>query len=376
MFEPFHIEVDDEAVEGLRRRVAATRLGAPPAGEPWGSGVDYRYLEELLGYWAEGFDWHARVEWLNSYSHFIADIDGQRVHFVHATADREKYPEPVPIVLSHGWPYSFVEFLPIVSWLTDPGAHGDDSGLSFDVVIPSLPGYGYSERLVGEHFTDEVVARLWHRLMTDLGYRRFVTYGEDVGTTVSDWIGAQFPDAVLGLFSTHAAFPPEERSADLTEGEKRFRDWLAEKWRHGDGYSLIQATRPDTLAVALHDSPAGLLAWLVEKFREWSGPGFEEHWTRDDILTTASIYWFTGTIGTSFLPYYHGRHHDKPLPMVHVPVGVAVHWGERGFPREYAERTYTDIRTWEELPRGGHFTAKQTPDLVARAIWDFVRRVI
>ncbi|MGH3649910.1 MAG: epoxide hydrolase family protein, partial [Acidimicrobiia bacterium] len=220
----------------------------------------------------------------------------------------------------------------------------------------------------------EAVARLWHRLMTDvLGYQRYATYGEDVGATVSDWIGALFPETVVGLFATHAAFPPEERSHDLSEDEERFRSWLAEQWKDGSGYSLIQATRPDTLAVALGDSPAGLLAWLLEKFREWSGPGFEEHWSHDDILTTVSLYWFTGTIGTSFLPYHHGRHHDKPVPMVDVPVGVAIQWGERGFPRVYAERTYTDIRMWTDLPRGGHFTAKQSPDLVARSMWELFR---
>jgi epoxide hydrolase len=369
--EPFRIHVSDEAVEDLTRRVRATRLGLPPAGEAWDSGVDYGYLKHLLEYWGDGFDWRAREGWLNTFPQFIVDIDRQKVHFVHVTADRERYETAIPIVLSHGWPYSFVEFLSIVAWLTDPKSHGGDRAVAFDVVIPSLPGYGYSDPLTGDYFTGDVVARLWHRLMTEtLGYRRYATYGEDVGTTVSDWIGASYPDHVLGLFATHAAFPPEGRSTNLSEDEERFRSWLAEKWAHGAGYSLIQATRPDTLAVALGDSPAGLLAWLVEKFREWSGPEFDTQWSGDDILTTVSLYWFTGTIGTSFLPYYHARHHDKPVPMVDVPVGVAVQRGESGFPREYAERTYTDIRTWSELPRGGHFTAKQTPDLVARAIWE------
>ncbi|MGH3650340.1 MAG: alpha/beta fold hydrolase, partial [Acidimicrobiia bacterium] len=186
-----------------------------------------------------------------------------------------------------------------------------------------------------------------------------------------DWLGALYPDEVIGLFSTHAAFPPEERSDNLTKAEEEFRQWLTDKWSTGRGYSQIQSTRPDTLAVGLNDSPAGLLAWLVEKFREWSGPGFEEAWSVDDILTTTSLYWFSQSIGTSFLPYYHGRIHESPLPLVTVPVGVAVQWGERGFPREYAERTYTDLRVWSDLPRGGHFTAKQTPDLVAAAMRDF-----
>lgn len=370
--EPFRIGVDDEEVDELRRRARASRLGMPPAGDAWESGVDYRYLAEMLDYWADGFDWRAQEDRLNSFPQFVADIAGNRVHFVHVVADRERYPDPIPIILSHGWPYSFVELLPIVTWLTDPISCAGDSRVAFDAVVPSLPGYAYSDPLTAEYFTGDVVARLWHLLMTEaLGYERYATYGEDVGTTVSDWTAALYPESVIGLFATHAAFPPEERRAHLSEDEERFREWLSEKWKDASGYSSIQATRPDTLAVALGDSPAGLLAWLVEKFREWSGPGFEQVWGRDEILTTVSLYWFTQTIGTSFLPYYHGRHHDKTLPMVDVPVGVAVQRGERGFPRGYAERTYADIRMWTELPRGGHFTVMQTPDLVARAMWDF-----
>lgn len=369
---PFSIAVSDEVLEDLRQRLLSTRLGLPPAGEPWESGVDYPYLSDLVDYWASGFDWRGRERWLNSFPHHLADIDGARVHFVHARADPERYDEIVPIVISHGWPYSFAEFLDFSTWLTDPSAHGLSDGLAFDVVIPSLPGYCFSEPLAGSWFTGGAVAAVWHRLMTEeLGHVRYASYGEDVGTTVSDWIGALYPDSVVGLFSTHAAFPPEERSRDLSPAEQEFRDRLDEKWRSATGYSAIQSTRPDTLAVALNDSPAGLLAWLVEKFREWSGPHFEESWTADDILTTASLYWFTGTVGTSFLPYYHGRKHDKPLPLVHVPVGVAVQAGESGFPREYAERTYTDLRQWSELSRGGHFTAKQSPELVASAMCEF-----
>lgn len=368
----FSIAVSDEALEDLRQRLLSTRLGPPPAGEPWESGVDYPYLSDLVDYWASGFDWRGRERWLNSFPHYLADIDGARVHFVHATADPERYDEIIPIVISHGWPYSFAEFLDFSTWLTDPSAHGLPDGLAFDVVIPSLPGYCFSEPLAGSWFTGDAVATVWHRLMTEeLGHVRYASYGEDVGTTVSDWIGALYPDSVVGLFSTHAAFPPEERSRELSPAEQEFRDRLDEKWRSATGYSAIQSTRPDTLTVALNDSPAGLLAWLVEKFREWSGPDFEESWTTDDILTTVSLYWFTGTVGTSFLPYYHGRKHDKPLPLVHVPVGVAVQAGESGFPREYAERTYTDLRQWSELSRGGHFTAKQSPELVASAMCEF-----
>jgi pimeloyl-ACP methyl ester carboxylesterase len=372
MIEQFEIQVPDSDLADVGRRLASSRMNDAPAGEPWGSGIDYGYLKGLIEYWQSEFDWRRQEEWLNAFPHYIGDVDGQSVHFVHVTADRDVYAGATPIILTHGWPYSFVEFLEFSKRLTDPLAHGGSDQDVFDVVIPSLPGYGYSPALTDEPFTGDVVARVWHRLMIDeLGYDRYATYGEDVGATVSDWIGALFPDSVMGLFATHAAFPPDERSSDLTESEQTFRKWLEDRWREASAYSAVQSTRPDTLAVSLNDSPAGLLAWLAEKFHEWSGPEFERAWSADDILTTTSIYWFTHTIGTSFLAYYHGRNHDEPIPLIEVPVGVAVQWGERGFPREYAERTYTDLRYWTDLPSGGHFTAKQSPDLVAAAMREF-----
>lgn len=373
MVEPFQIRVPDSDLEDLHRRLRGTRLGSAPADEPWESGVDYQYLTGVIEYWRGDFDWRVQERRLNAFPQFLANVAGEQVHFVQIRADPARYSEVVPIILSHGWPYSFVEFLDFAGWLTDPLA----GGLAFDVVIPSLPGYGFSPPLADRPFIASNVAELFHSLMTEeLGYDRYATYGEDVGASVSDWLGALHPESIMGLFATHAAFPPDERTDDLSDAEQAFRNWLSEKWKSASAYSAIQSTRPDTLAVGLGDSPAGLLAWFLEKFKEWSGPDFEETWSFDDILTTTSLYWFTRSIGTSFLPYFHGRNHDSPLPMVHVPVGVAVQWGERGFPREYAERSYTDLRTWVELPRGGHFTAKQTPDLVASAMREFFSAVL
>jgi pimeloyl-ACP methyl ester carboxylesterase len=371
--EPFTIRIADSDLDDLHQRLAQTRLGASPAAEPWESGVDYSYLEQLISHWRDGYDWRTEETRLNSFPQFRPEVDGQNIHFVHVLADRDRYPDPIPIILSHGWPYSFIEMLPIVPLLTDPLAHGGTELDGFDVVVPSLPGYGFSDPLAEGSFISERVAQVWHQLMTDtLGYASYATYGEDVGTGISDYLAASYPDAVIGLFATHAAFPPEERKQDLSPSEEEFVAWLNEKWKTGRGYAHIQGTRPDTLAVGLNDSPAGLLAWLVEKFREWSGPEFEQSWTHDDLLTTTSLYWFTRSIGTSFLPYYDAKQ-ETPVPMISVPVGVSVQWGERGFPREYAERTYTDIRTWKDLPRGGHFTVKQTPDLVAADMRAFFR---
>lgn len=372
MTDSFRIRVPDRELNDLRQKLGELRLPDPPAGEPWESGVEYGYLRGLLDYWRTDFDWRRQEDMLNAFPQYRSVVGGHIVHFVHLHADRDRYTNVIPIILSHGWPYSFVEFLDFSKRLTDPLAHGGSELDAYDVVIPSLPGYGYSPPLVDGYFTGDTVARLWHGLMSEeLGYDRYATYGEDIGATVSDWIGALYPDSVVGLFATHAAFPPDERSEDLTVAEQDFRQWLSDKWRTAGAYSAVQSTRPDTLAVGLNDSPAGLLAWLVEKFHEWSGPEFEQSWTRDDILTTTSVYWFTQSIGTSFLAYFHGRNHDQPIPLIDVPVGVAVHWGERGYPREYAERTYTDLRYWTEFPRGGHFTAKQSPDLVASAMREF-----
>ncbi len=371
--ERFEIRIADSEVADLQQRLGMTRLGSPPAGEPWESGVDYDYLSDLIDHWSARFDWRVQEARLNAYPQFRVQIADRAVHFVYQRADRESYPGAIPIILSHGWPYSFLEMLPILQRLADPLGHGGEREDAFDVVVPSLPGYGFSEPLAGTRFTGDAVARIWHSLMTEtLGYRRYATYGEDVGAAVSDWLGVLFPEAILGLFATHAAFAPPDRRDNLSAAERRFLGRLDDKWRTGRGYSHIQATRPDTLAAALNDSPAGLLAWLVEKYREWTGPDFDRSWTVDDILTTASLYWLTQTIGTSFLAYYDNKH-EPVLPMVSVPVGVSVQWGERGFPREHAERTYTDIRFWKELPRGGHFTAMQTPDLVAEDMRTFFR---
>lgn len=362
---PFEIRVPDADLADLSHRLDQTRLGAAPAAEAWQSGVDYDHLARVVDYWRTAFRWRHQEGWLNSFPQYQARLGENLVHFVRIQPDLSRYPNPMPVVLSHGWPYTFIEYLPLALLLTDPSHHGIKSKSGFEVVIPSLPGYGYSSPLVGEPFTSHAVAHLWHRLMTEvLGYEGFITYGEDVGTGVSDWLGVLFPDRVRGIFTTHPAYPPADRRKDLTDRETQFLQFLEDKWRTGQGYSEIQSTRPDTLAVGLQDSPTGLLAWVLEKFHEWSGPGYEEVWTEDDILTTTSLYWFTKTIGTSFLPYFHS-HYERPIPQVSVPVGVSVHWGERGFPREYAERTYLDIRTWKELSEGGHFTAKQTPELVA-----------
>lgn len=367
--EAFRIAVPDDDIADLRSRLARTRYPTQSPGAAWSAGIDLPTLRALMGEWSDGYDWRAAEARLNAVPQCTSVIGGERVHFAYLRGQGAE--DRIPIVLSHGWPYSFIELLPLAHLLS----RDDGSGMTFDVVVPSLPGYGFSETL-REPFTSTAVAERWHTLMTDvLGYERYATYGEDVGTWVSDRLAALHPESVLGLFATHAAFPPEERRGDLTDDETAFLGWLAQKWEGASSYSAQQSTRPDTLAVGLTDSPAGLAAWLVEKFREWSGSDdLTTWWTTEEILTTLSLYWFTGAIGTSFRSYSDDRF-ETPMPRIHVPVGVSIQYGERGFPRHYAERTYTDIRFWNDLPTGGHFTAKQTPDLVAADLRAFLQIV-
>lgn len=368
---PFEIHIPDAALHDLAQRLARVSLPPETPGAASESGLDLPHLSTLLAYWRDGYDWRAREARLNQFPQIVADIDGQRVHAIHINAQAAVNGERrLPIVLTHGWPYSFIEMTRLIPHLTDPTAD-----VQFDVIIPSLPGYGFSEPLKNGPFTGERVADLWHRLMTDvLGYDRYLTYGEDVGARVSDWIAAKYPESVAGLYATHAAFPPKSRQNDLSEAEQQWIDWLNAKWARAGAYSQVQGTRPDILAVALHDSPAGLAAWVVEKLLGWSGDDPDRDWSADDLLTTVSLYWFSHAIGTSFRSYYDYRQ-ETELPEIFVPVGVAVQHGERGMPQSYAARTYRDIRFWGELEDGGHFPAWQNTREVAEGITALARLV-
>lgn len=366
----FSIAVDDTDLEDLNHRLASVSLPVetPEASEE--SGISLSRLGELLGYWQSTYDWREQENRLNQFPQIIVDLDGQRVHAVHVTSPTPTGGKRLPVILTHGWPYSFVEMTRLVPYLTNPS-----SDIQLDVVIPSLPGYAFSDPLRSGPFTGESVADLWHRLMTEvLGYDRYLTYGEDVGARVSDWIAAKHPASVAGLYATHAAFPPPSRQNDLSEAEQNWVNWLNEKWARASAYSRAQATRPDILAVALRDSPAGLAAWIVEKLLAWSGDDPNRYWSPDDLLTTVSLYWFSKSIGTSFRAYYEGRY-EPELPEISVPVCVAVQHGERGMPQSYAARTYRDVRSWRDLEDGGHFPAWQNTAEVAEGIISLARMV-
>jgi len=373
--EPFTVQVPAEVLDDLRSRLARTRWPDPLPYPGWMAGADIGYLRELAAYWASVFDWRAQERHLNSFAQFTADIDGQRVHFVH---QRGRGPDPFPLVLTHGWPSSFAELLKLAPLLTDPASHGGEERDSFDVVIPSLPGYAFSAPPASP---GAATARTWAglraRLMTEcLGYRRIGAQGQDIGAAVSIALAAGHPGVVAGVHVPGAvAFPPAGQPVSA-EGQA-FLD-RQQRWRDIEGgYAHLQATRPQTLAAGLADSPAGLAAWIVEKFRAWSDcEGDVERWfSKDELLTTVTLYWVTGTIGSSFL-FYHDSQLDRgPRPgRVEVPVGVALFPKENPVtgPREWAEAAY-NITRWTQMPRGSHFPAAEEPRLLAGELRDFFR---
>ncbi|WP_433652579.1 epoxide hydrolase family protein [Micromonospora zamorensis] len=368
-FSSFRIDVPDAVLDDLRARLARTRFTPRSGNQPWRGGVDPGYLRDLVSYWHDGFDWRAREAELNAYPQHLAVVGGRKLHFLHVRAARPAgTPAPLPLILSHGWPSSFVEMLPLVDRLTSP-AGGD-----FDVVVPSLPGFGFSE-VPDEPVTRALLARTLHELMTDvLGYERYGAFGGDVGGVVSGWLGALHPEQVAGIHMIHPPFPASFDARPLSAAEQAYLDAEAAYDETDGGYSAIMGTRPDTLAAALADSPAGLAAWIVDKYRDWSDNhgDLANSIDTDTLLTIITLYWATGTIGSSFRQYADFGH-NTPRPDITVPAAftVSTEPSMANFPREIAERACTDIRHWSEPGRGGHFMPLEEPDLLAGEMRQF-----
>jgi pimeloyl-ACP methyl ester carboxylesterase len=376
--EPFTIAVDDAVLDDLRARIVGTRWPGAAPGEPWLQGTDRAYLVELLAYWADGFDWRARERELNALAHYRVQVDGVALHFVHEPAPSG---DGVPLILTHGWPSAFIEMLALVPLLTDPAAHGID-GPAFDVVIPSLPGYGFSERPARTGVTARFTAGLWHRLMRGLGYERYGAHGGDWGASVSTFMALDEPEPMLGVHLANLDNEPYTGpgAAPLTDDERAFQDefgrWLDTEY----GYARIQSTKPQTVAYALNDSPAGLAGWLVEKWRAWADTGgdVERRFSRDFLLTLLTLYWTTETIASSMRDYYDNRWSPEttigPDDFVAVPTALALfaaNFVSEGVPpREWLERLY-DLRRYTPMPAGGHFPAVEEPELLARDIAAF-----
>ncbi|HKE69961.1 MAG TPA: epoxide hydrolase [Nocardioidaceae bacterium] len=375
--EPYEIRVGDDVLDDLRDRIRRTRLPPETPAKPWQQGTDLTYLRDVLSYWADDFDWRAQERELNRRAHFRAEIDGVRIHFAH---ERARSGDGIPLILTHGWPSSFVELLNLVPLLTDPEAHGID-GPAFDVVIPSLPGYGFSERPDRTGVTTRATAAMWHRLMQGLGYDHFGAQGGDFGAAVSTYLALDRPESVIGLHLTNLDNAPYTGpgSRPLSEAETvylaQFQHWLDTD----RGYGAIQSTRPQTLSYGLNDSPAGLAAWILEKWRAWGDTGgdIEGSFNRDFLLTTVTLYWATQTIGPSMRDYVDNRWFLEPLgpdDLVTVPTGIALfanqYLDDGSPPREWAERLYNVVR-WTPMSTGAHFAAAEEPELMAADIAAF-----
>ena len=376
--QPFTLSVPDAAIADLRQRLALTRFPDQAPDAPWAYGTDLAYMRELVAYWRDAFDWRAQEARLNAFPQFKVKLAGIDLHFLHVPG---KGPNPLPLLLSHGWPGSVFEFLEIIPRLTDPARFGGDPADAFTVIAPSLPGYCLSFTPGQKRFALPEIASCFASLMTEvLGYPRFVAQGGDWGSFVTSCIGQAHAQHVIGI---HLNMLPIRRDANMvanpTPEERRYLGELAHWLKEETGYQWIQGTRPQTLAYGLTDSPAGLAAWIIEKFRTWSdcGGDVESVFSKDELLGNISLYWFTGAIGSSFWPYYARMHGPWPIPegaTIDVPTGYCQFPTEiLRPPRSLAERVYTNITRWSVMPRGGHFAAMEQPEALAAELREFAR---
>jgi epoxide hydrolase len=377
---PFRIEIPQADLDDLADRLDRTRWGPELPGAPWDRGVPVAYLRELADHWRHRYDWRAEEARLNELPQFSTTIDGQRIHFLHV---RSPEAAALPLVLTHGWPGSFAEFLDVIGPLSDPAKYGGDPADAFHLVVPTIPGFGFSMPLAGAGWTTPRVAAAWATLMDRLGYDRYGAQGGDMGAIISPDLGRAAPDRVVGVHVNAASFgfiplgPVEpEVMAGFTESEHRrlglIQNFTTEEW----GYNQLQSTRPATLAHALTDSPVGQLAWIAEKFRSWTAADAalpEDAVDRDRLLTDVMLYWLTGSSGTAANLYYEGMHTGEWAPPVDsgVPTGVAVFAQDPSI-RHYAEQANT-ITRWTDFDQGGHFAALETPDLLVGDVREFFR---
>lgn len=379
--QPFTIDIPQAELDDLYDRLARTRWPNQLPGLGWSRGVPLDYLQELVEYWRTSYDWRKHEAQLNAYPQFITEIDGQQIHFLHV---RSPEPDALPLILTHGWPGSFVEFLNVIGPLSDPRSHRGDPADAFHLVIPSIPGFGFSGPQSEPGWTTSRVAQAWAVLMQRLGYERYGAQGGDTGAFVSPELGHIDPEHVVGIHVNAATYgfipyapPSEEELSTFTDAElarvERYKQYEAE----GTGYFQIQATRPQTLGYALTDSPVGQLAWMIDLFKEWSFPKealAEEAIDRDHLLTNVMIYWLTRTGASSAHIYYEDMHggiwRDAPSP---VPTGVAV------FAQDIAIRRYAEFSNhiihWSDFEHGGHFAAMEAPDLLVDDVRTFFRKV-
>jgi pimeloyl-ACP methyl ester carboxylesterase len=370
---PFSFHVSDDDLHDLRQRIRGTRWAKPLGTAGWDAGTNPDELRRLARYWADGFDWRRHEEALNSLPAFTTEVAGAAVHYLRFDAEREG---ALPLVLTHGWPSTFLELVDLARRLARPSDYGEPEAPAFTVIVPSLPGFPFSDPRP-TFPADLPTHELWHRLMTDeLGFARYGAHGGDLGAGVTARLAQAHPESVSGVHvlavSPPVALDPESLDDDERAYLASLTTWVAQE----GGYQHQQQTRPMTLAPGLSDSPVGLLAWIVEKYRAWSDNhgDLANSFSDDFLLTQASLYWFTNSISTSFLPYYeYGRGLSVPVTAVTVPTAVAVFPGDLGQPpRRWAERTF-NVQRYTPMPRGGHFAAHEEPELLAADLRAFFR---
>jgi pimeloyl-ACP methyl ester carboxylesterase len=363
------IEVPESAWEELRSRLRATRWPRPWPIEGWAAGTEPGELRRLADYWADGFDWRAQEAAINALPSHHADLDGTPLHYLRFDAETAG---SLPILLTHGWPSTFLEEVELARRLSRPSAYGIHDAPSFTAIVPALPGFPFTPEQ--NRMPGIPTHELWHKLMTQLGFTRYLAHGGDLGAGISARLAQAHPEAVVGIHVL-AVGDPEDQS-DTTDEERAYLD-QGERWYADDGgYEHLQRTRPLSVAYALNDSPVGLLAWLLEKYRAWTdhadgAPGLDD----DLILTQASLYWFTGAIAATFRPYWEHRTYPPAPVLVTVPTGLAVFPHDLVQPpRSWAERNYNVVH-YTRMPRGGHFAAREQPDLLAADIRAFARKL-
>jgi pimeloyl-ACP methyl ester carboxylesterase len=371
MATPFKIDVSDEIIGDLHHRLAKTRWPDEIIAGGWEYGTDLAYMKEFCKYWEKYFDWPKQQTYLNTFHHYRAETDGFGLHYIH---EKGKGPDPLPLLLIHGYPDSFARFLKLIPLLTET----DSNGLSFDVVVPSLPGFGFSDKPREKGMNPEKIAGMFVHLMEELGYPRFAAHGGDWGSSIIEQLAFHYPGTLTGIHLTDIPYKHifTIPSGQLSDAEKQYLE-NGKQWSMQEGaYAMIQGTKPQTLAYAVNDSPAGLAAWIIEKFRSWSDSNgdIESRFTKDELLIHIMIYWVTQTANSAFRIYYESMHmppeqtHDKP----EVPAALAVFPKDLvPAPRDFAERLF-DVKQFTEMPAGGHFSAMEEPALLAADIRKFL----
>jgi pimeloyl-ACP methyl ester carboxylesterase len=372
MIQPFSVNIPQLALDDLKLRLKNTRWTDEIIDSGWNYGTNLSYMKELADYWLNKFDWRKVENEINAYPNFIADIDGHKIHFIHVKGKGKK---STPLIITHGWPGSFLEMMKLIPLLTN------DPDFSFDLVIPSVIGFGFSDKINHQGCNSAFVADLWHKLMNELGYKKYGAQGGDIGSGISTWLSFKYPDCIIGLHLNYisGSYKPylkegEQLSPEVEAFQKNAALWTAKE----GAYAYMHSTKPITLAYGLNDSPIGLCAWIIEKFNGWSDNmgNLENIFTKDELLANVTLYWLTQTIHSSIRIY--NENSKKPMALgekdfINVPVGFAKFPKELPTPpRSYIEKGF-NIQHWTEMPAGGHFAAMEQPDLLAKDLTDFFK---